>query len=254
MPIRNPYTREFSSYSPQRSAVLGRSAVLPQEYSLGYPGRAAAVKQPQTVDEMIYAAPPTEMASPLEGGPGVGAFGGEGGPTGIEGTTDPAQQAINANILGLNPTGFLMGKGNPFGVLAGMAIRGGNEILGDPLGKAKDFISGKLGLGQSAQGMFGEAGKSAENAVQAAFDASVPQSIDLDVDMPDVSDIALPTSLADIGIGGTPSSGNIGSGLAFGTGEFGGYEGAMGGFGGALGGGGVPGGGGYGGLGIGEGH
>jgi hypothetical protein len=120
-----------------------------------------------------------------------------------------------------------------------------NEELGDPWGRTKDTITSALGLGQSAKGMFGEAGKSAENAVQAAFDASVPQSIDLDVDMPDVSDIALPSSLADIGIGPS-SSGNIGSGFAFGTGEFGGYEGAMGGFGGAMGGGGNASGGGYG--------
>jgi len=186
------------------------------------------VKPPTTVEDMIYAGP-SEPMSPLEGGPGVGAFGGEGGPTGIEGTTDPAQQAINASILGINsPVGFMLGKGNPVSTILGMAIKGGNEFLGDPLGKAKDFISGKLGLGQSAQGMLGQAGQTAEDAVNAAFEASVPESIDVDVDFPDMSDVAIPSSLADIGIGGAPSGQDA---AAIASGQIGPMSGGMEGYG-----------------------
>jgi len=187
---------------------------------------------------MIYAGPPEPM-SPLEGGPGVGAFGGEGtpGPSAVD-TGLISQNTANA-IEGLIAKGLSFTKGeqgyvptlstlavpsslsHPF---ISAAIKGGKALIS----KASDVIS----PGQTAEGILGEVGQTAEDAVNAAFEASVPESMDVDVHFPDMSNVSIPdfappSALADIGMGGgfsgdSGDAAGIAAGIAagFGGGEW----------------------------------
>lgn len=230
MAIKSPYTRQISSYSPQRSAGIGRTAALPQEYALGFRGiipqapiQPVVQKQPTTVDEMLTASgPPVD----LEGGPGVGAFGGEGtpGPSAVDtGLVSPetgrsaeqlASMAIFGNTKGIPSLSTLTGLPSTLALsVPNLAMKGGkmaNEALGDPIGKAKDAFLGFLGLGSQSTGMQGGI-----PAAQAASHAhALNEAEDANLGLP------APSSLADIGIGVGGSTGVSEGGFT--GGDFGG--------------------------------
>jgi len=147
--------------------------------------------------------------SPLEGG-GPPGLAGEG----LEGTTDPGEQASNASILGLNPVGFMMGKGNPLGTIVGMAGRGLNSALGNPLGQFGGWLGDQIGnISPSLANALGVG-----HSMSSGMEGGVPAAqgfIGGDTHggwgkgQSSESIAPPPSDLADIGIGGGVSGGGL---------------------------------------------
>jgi hypothetical protein len=230
--LGNPYSKIINVYNPQRSAGVGQRTLLPEEYFVGYRPRAGTAT-PLTVDDILYAG---AVESPLGGaelGPGPGGTDTSGNATAFAPFAPPMEEDIpallgKAAILGVpSAVTSIFGKSLAYAGKATDANLFGGKI-GGLLTKGEHAMSDALGIdafGQS-QGAFGEKGASTDLGF-------IGQEIA-------ANEVPQPSPLADIGIGGSnPSSGNIGSGFAIGTGEYGGYEGAMGGYGpGGIGGGG----------------